>query len=260
MANPLPNENKLYDQIKNEKITISSEIWDLLYSRIGDDLSAINLLCQYYLTTNIPIPVVEAKKILLYTRHIKDIINEITLTTKTDFAFPEIAEGIPLHPVLREMLTHYIGNDVYMINLIVGDAVDPAAPEPLKQENAVKIVCHCRYIKIFMYKLRKATMPATKEKDGKAKESVELPHELSKEDIFSRIQELLAKQFRLEKYRINIKTRFKEDLRADAISLMEIIILLEDEFRFEIPDDDEDALLSVKDAVEYVFKNLKNPF
>jgi len=260
MANPLPNENELYARIKKEKITITPEIWDLLYNYIGDDLSAINLLCQYYLAGNLPVPVSDAKKILLYTRHIKDIINKITLTAKGDFAFPEFAEGIPLDPVLREMLTHYIGNDIYMINLIVGDAVDPIAPGPLSPENSTKIIYHCRSIKIFMYKLRKETMPdADTQGDSRMqKEPMPQPRELAKEEIFARIRKFLMQEFNVEGRQINLETRFKEDLGADSIGAMQIIILLEEEFGFEMPDEDEDKILSVGNAVEYVFKKLKS--
>lgn len=259
MANPLPNENELYTRIKNEKIIITQEIWDLLYNYIGDNLSAINLLCQYHLTCNQPIPVTEAKKILPYTRHIKDIINKITMTVITDFAFPEFSDGVPLDPVLRDMLTHYIGNDIYMINLIVGDAIDPAAPTPLSIENAAKIICHCRDIKTFMYRLRRATMPNADTQPYRENAQAPRPRELQKEEIFTRIRQRLMQEFKLSSGQIKMETRFKEDLAADAISAMQVIILLEEEFDFEMPDEDEDKILSVADAVEYVFRKLQNP-
>jgi acyl carrier protein len=261
MANPLPNETELYARIKNEGIGISPEIWDLLYSRLGDDLSAINLLCQYYLVEKQPIPVSDAKKILLYTRHIKDIINKITRTAKTEFDFPEFAEGIPLDPIIREMLTHYIGNDIYTINLIVGDAVDPAAPQPLSLKNTAKITEHCQSIKLFVDRLRNETSPDANIRPDSRIEKEHMPHpqELPKEKIFTRIRKLLAQEFRLANGQINTHTRFKEDLGADTISAMQIIILLEQEFGFEIRDEDEDKILTVGDAVEYVFKKLKNP-
>ena len=157
MANPLPNEKELYEQIKNERIAVIPDIWDLLYNRIGDDISAINLLCEYYLGASQPIPIIEAKKILSYTHHIKDIVNKVTLTTKSEFPFPEFSDDIPLHPILREMFTHYIGNDIYLINLIVEDSIDPLAPQPVSFESTSKILNHAHAIKEFMDKLREAT-------------------------------------------------------------------------------------------------------
>jgi len=159
MANPLPNEKELYQKIEGEKITIPDGIWDLLYHRIGDDVTAINLLCQYYFSNQQAVPLEEAKKILLHTHHIKDIVDKITHSSRENFFFPEFINDVPLHPALREMLTHYIGNDVYMINLIVGNAVDPLAPEPLSQEDTQKVLNHTRTIRGFMEKLRQATSP-----------------------------------------------------------------------------------------------------
>jgi len=157
MANPLPNEDELYAQIKREKITIDRGIWDLLYQRIGDDITAINLLCQYYLSNKEEIPIIEAEKILAYTKDIKNIINQITTTSKDNFPFPQFKENIPLHPVIREMFTHYIGNDVYIINLIVEDTIDPKEPHPLSLEVTQRILKHTQMIKEFMEKLREAT-------------------------------------------------------------------------------------------------------
>ena len=258
MANPLPNEKELYARIEKEKITITPEIWDLLYSYVGDDLSAINLLCQYYLVSKQAIPVSDAKKIMHYTRHIKDIINKITLTTKGDFAFPEFAEGIPLNPVLREMLTHYIGNDIYMINLIVGDAIDPVEPGSVSPEHTLKIVGHCQSIKEFLERLRKKTTPdeSIPQALKTEKETAPSSGQLTKEEILSRIHKRLIQEFNCGPKQITLKTRFKEDLAADSISAMQIIILLEEEFGFEIPDEDQDKILTVNDAVEYVFAKL----
>ena len=104
MANPLTNEVELYQRIRDENIVIAPGIWDLLYYRIGDDISTINLLCQYYLNCSSPIPSLDAKKILLYTKHIKNIVRDILCTSKDSFAFPEFINDIPLHPVIREIL------------------------------------------------------------------------------------------------------------------------------------------------------------
>ncbi|MCX7926972.1 MAG: hypothetical protein N2606_02420 [Candidatus Omnitrophica bacterium] len=160
MAQPLPNEKELYEQILNEKIKMSAEIWDLVYQCIGDDISAINLLCQFYYNSSEDIPVEEAKKILIYTRHIKETVQQLTLTSKDNLFFPQLADNIPLHPILREMFTHYIGNDVYMINLIVEDSIDPVCPVPVSLEKTKKILQHTRTIKEFINKLREVTLMA----------------------------------------------------------------------------------------------------
>lgn len=157
MANPLPEEEKLYIQIKEQNISIEPGIWDLIYHRLGDDVTAINLLCQYYFTNKEPIPILEAEKILAYTQNIKDIIKKITLSSSQDFPFPEFKEDIPLHPIIREMFTHYIGNDVQAINFIVCDTIDPLEPKPISLEIIQRILNRTQSLRDFLERLRKST-------------------------------------------------------------------------------------------------------
>jgi hypothetical protein len=157
MANPLPEEEKLYIQIKEQNITIEPGIWDLIYHRLGDDITAINLLCQYYFTNKEPIPILEAEKILAYTQNIKDIVRKITMSSSQDLLFPEFRGNIPLHPIVREMFTHYIGNDVQAINFMVGDSIDSADPQPVSLEAVQRILNRTQMIRDFLERLRKAT-------------------------------------------------------------------------------------------------------
>jgi len=157
MANPFPNEEELYERIRKEKIAISRDVWDLLYNRIGDDVTAINLLCQYYLTNSESVPIQEARKILIYTRDIKNTLNKAIKSESNGSLFPQFKEDGWLHPIVQDMFTHYIGNDVYMINLIVEDTIDPAEPHDISLELSQKILNHTHTIREFMERLRKAT-------------------------------------------------------------------------------------------------------
>jgi len=253
MANPLPNEKELYERIKNERIAITPDIWGLLYNRIGDDVSSINLLCQYYLNEKQPIPVLEAKKILNYTHHIKTIVNDITLTSKEKFPFPEFSQSIPLHPILREMFTHYIGNDVYGINLIVACYVDPIDPQAIPLEDVQKIINHTRTIREFMERLRDAT---SHERGIPAPQAT--PKDKNKQEIFLKVRALLAKEFELNEEKIKPESRFNEDLGLDSIDAIEVVMVIEDAFDFEIPDEDAEKILTVGQAVDYIFARL-NP-
>lgn len=157
MANPLSNEAELYERIKNENITVEPGIWDLIYHKVGDDVSAINLLCQYYLTIQQEIPPREAEKILAYVQNVKQIIKDITVISKENFPFPEFKENIPLHPVVRELFTHYVNNDLNIINLAVYDCIDPEETRPLPSGHIQKIIEHARMIRDFLERLRQAT-------------------------------------------------------------------------------------------------------
>ncbi len=65
--------------------------------------------------------------------------------------------SITIHPSILSLLEHHIGNDVYMINLIIGSTVLDGAP--LSVENAKKILNHCRQMKELLNKLGKLTRP-----------------------------------------------------------------------------------------------------
>jgi acyl carrier protein len=252
MANPLPNEKELYGRIESEGIAMPAEIWDLLYNHIGDDVTAINFICKYHLESQLPIPVSQAQKILHHTHHIKDIVNKTTVTSKEGLDFPEFIDDMPLHPILREMLTHYIGNDIYVITLIAGDAVDPLAPEPLSLENCEKILGRTRSISDFMERLRSATTrekpPAKPPKPAGSKSG------LSREAILQRIRGALSQEFKVGESAIQPSCRFREDLGFDSIDGLRVVMVLEDEFGLEIPDDAPDKILTVSQAVDYIFK------
>ena len=255
MANPLPEEKEFFERIRNENITINPEIWDLLYNRIGDDLSAINLLCQCYLSEAKPVPILEAKKILNYTHHIKEITNQLTLSSqKGDFPFPEFLDNVPLHTILREMLTHYIGNDVYMINLIVRDSIGPLEPKDISLESTRKILSHSRTIKEFMEKLRTATSREENRFNPQETPKEFLGKDITKEQVFSIIRKCLTQEFDLSEEKIRIDSNFQEDLGFDSIDTIQVIMALEQAFGFEIPDDAAEGVLTVAQAVDYVYR------
>ncbi len=158
MANPLPNEDELFRKIREEKITIDPMALDFLYRYIGDDITAIDLLCQYYLMINEPLPASDAQRILIYTRDAEFIIKSITRVSAEHIAFPQFKDMIPLHETIKDLLTYHFGNGIYVINLIVQDSLDPANKEPrqIPVAHTQKILEHTCAIKAFMEKLRLA--------------------------------------------------------------------------------------------------------
>ena len=155
MANPLGNEAELYERIRNENITVEPGIWDLIYHRVGDDVSAINMLSQYYLINQQEIPPQEAKKIITYVMDVKQIIKDIATISNENFPFPQFKENIPLHPVVRELFTHHVNNDLYIISVIVEYFILDTKPVPL--DTIQQVIAHTRAIRDFLEKLRQAT-------------------------------------------------------------------------------------------------------
>ena len=68
-------------------------------------------------------------------------------------------------------------------------------------------------------------------------------------DIENKIREVIAKQLDLPISRITDDKKFIEDLDADSLDTVEIIIAIEDEFNIEINDDNAEQIITVGDAI-----------
>ena len=66
-------------------------------------------------------------------------------------------EELEIHPLVWELIRHYIGNDVYAIQLIAGSYLMGDTPEPIPVEDARKLLKHCDGIKDFLEKLKNLT-------------------------------------------------------------------------------------------------------
>ncbi len=75
-------------------------------------------------------------------------------------------------------------------------------------------------------------------------------------DVFSKIREIVAVQFNLSEDEISEDTSFFDDLNADSIDLVHLVMTLEDEYELEVEDDQLENIETVGDAVEYIEKNI----
>ncbi len=69
---------------------------------------------------------------------------------------------------------------------------------------------------------------------------------------FEKIRDIIAEQLNVDKEEITMDTSFVNDLGADSLDLMEIVMCIESEFGIEIPDDATDKIVTVGDAVEQI--------
>ena len=79
--------------------------------------------------------------------------------------------------------------------------------------------------------------------------------------IFERVKKIIAEQLGVDEGNITPKTSFVEDLNADSLDLVELIMSLEEEFgqgsqAFEISDEDAEKIITVQDAVNYIIEHV----
>ena len=70
--------------------------------------------------------------------------------------------------------------------------------------------------------------------------------------MFEKVKSVLAQQFELDPESITMDTNLIDDLGADSLDVVELIMGLETEFDIEIPDEDAEKISTVGDAVDYI--------
>ena len=76
--------------------------------------------------------------------------------------------------------------------------------------------------------------------------------------MFEQIREELAKQFKRDKESITLETTLSEDLRADSLDVMELLMTMEDNYGVVVTDEDIINFQTVGDIVEYVESHKEN--
>ena len=73
--------------------------------------------------------------------------------------------------------------------------------------------------------------------------------------MFEKVKELLASQLNISQDKITLDSKVVEDLGADSLDMIEMLMTMEEEFGISIPDEDAVKLSTVKDIVNYIEKN-----
>lgn len=75
-------------------------------------------------------------------------------------------------------------------------------------------------------------------------------------DVFDRVKEIIIDKLDVEESKVTMEASFKDDLEADSLDVVELVMELEDEFDMEIADEEAEKINTVGDAVNYI-KNLQ---
>jgi acyl carrier protein len=78
---------------------------------------------------------------------------------------------------------------------------------------------------------------------------------LDREEILGKIQEITADRLGVEEGDVTSDASFREDLEADSLDLVELIMELEEQFGMEIPDEEAEKITTVEEAVDYVMEH-----
>jgi len=77
------------------------------------------------------------------------------------------------------------------------------------------------------------------------------------ENIEQRVKKIVAEQLGVNEADIKNESSFVEDLGADSLDTVELVMALEEEFECEIPDEDAEKITSVQQAIDYVNAHFK---
>ncbi|MBR5614357.1 MAG: acyl carrier protein [Clostridia bacterium] len=71
-------------------------------------------------------------------------------------------------------------------------------------------------------------------------------------DVFEKVKEITAEQLDIDESMITMDASFINDLEADSLALVQLMMALEEEFDVEIPDEEAEEISTVGDAVNYI--------
>ena len=78
---------------------------------------------------------------------------------------------------------------------------------------------------------------------------------MAEDDIAERVATIVSNQLDVEKEKVKPETSFTNDLGADSLDIVELVMELEEEFGMSIPDEDAEKIRTVGEAIQYIRQN-----
>ena len=79
---------------------------------------------------------------------------------------------------------------------------------------------------------------------------------MSSEEVLEKVKEIIVEQLGVAESAVTMEASFIDDLGADSLDIVELVMALEEEFDIEIPDNDAEKVVTVGDVVEYIKENV----
>ena len=74
-----------------------------------------------------------------------------------------------------------------------------------------------------------------------------------------KVKQIIVEQLGVDEGEVTASASFQDDLGADSLDIVELVMAFEEAFEIEIPDEDAEKIKTVKDAIDYIEKNAKDP-
>jgi acyl carrier protein len=78
---------------------------------------------------------------------------------------------------------------------------------------------------------------------------------MTTKSVEDRVKEIICEQLGVEETEVTPQAKFIEDLGADSLDTVELVMAFEEEFDLEIPDEDAEKITTVGDAIQYIKEN-----
>ena len=78
---------------------------------------------------------------------------------------------------------------------------------------------------------------------------------MSSEEVLEKVKGIIVEQLGVSESAVTMEASFIDDLGADSLDIVELVMALEEEFDMEIPDEDAEKIVTVSDVVDYIKDN-----
>nr|YP_009326685.1 acyl carrier protein [Membranoptera platyphylla]AMJ16942.1 acyl carrier protein [Membranoptera platyphylla] len=82
--------------------------------------------------------------------------------------------------------------------------------------------------------------------------------EEAESNIFEKVRNIVVQQLGVEKQQVTLEANFANDLGADSLDTVELVMAIEEEFNIEIPDEDAEKIATLNQAVKFIEEAIKS--